>query len=393
MKSYETAIIGGGASGLFCAALLAQKGRKNIILLERNDRLGKKLSATGNGQGNITNTDLSKTHYYSDDREKVGRILNKFDNAAVVDFFESLGGLFESDEKGRVYPASRQASSVTDLLRGYVDKSGITVRTGAFVDKLAFNGAKFVLSCGEESIFADKVILCAGGKAQKNFGSDGNGYALASAFSHSVTPLYPSLVQIKTDTADIKTLKGIRADVVLTARDRGKILGKSRGDVIFTEYGISGNAVFYLSPLLSDKRDGEISIEFLPDVKSEKLVSLIRNKMKSRSDVARGEILGCILNNQIGRTIMKRVKGDSAEEIVSVIKNFTLGYKGTLGFDSAQVTKGGIPLGETTENLESIKRGGLFFCGEILNVDGDCGGYNLQWAFSSAYAAVGGIIK
>lgn len=391
-KRYSVAVIGGGASGLMCAAFLAKYGAKDVVVLERNDRVGKKLSATGNGQGNITNRNMNIGHYFTDSPDKAEKILSAFDEKATVSFLEELGGLFECDERGRVYPASRQASSVVDLLRGYLAFNGVEIKLGFFAKELSYKNC-FSIGGDNETVFADTVVLCGGGKAQKNFGSDGNAYSLARSFGHTLTKLYPSLVQMKTDTEPIKTLRGLRVDARLTASVNGRILGQSRGDVLFTEYGISGNAAFCLSPYLADQERAEISVEFLPDVDREKLQQTIANKMQRRRDIEKTELLGCILNNQIGRSVAKRASSFSAEAFVSAIKDFRLQYRGTLGFDYAQATKGGIPLTETDDLLQSKRRKGLYFCGEILNVDGECGGYNLQWAFSSAYAAARGILK
>ncbi len=390
MKKYDIAIVGGGASGLLLSCLLAERGKKNFILLERNDRLGKKLSATGNGQGNITNLDMSAEHFYSDEREKVSSLLSRFSQRELLSFLEKLGGLFEADERGRVYPASKQASSVTDLLRGYLAAKGVFVRTGFFVREVTCSEG-FCLKGEGEELLCSRLVLCGGGMAQKNFGSDGNMYELAKKFGHTVIEPHPSLVQVKTDAEPIKGLKGIRADVRLSAFDGGKMLGVSEGDVIFTDYGVSGNAVFYLSPKLADRTSATLSIEFLPNVTREKLVSLLRNKIASRKDVEKSEILGCFLNNQIGRNVVRRAPAFTAEALVDTLKDYKLQYKGTLGFDYAQVTRGGVPLKETDPALQSKKKKNLYFCGELLNVDGDCGGYNLQWAFASAYCAAEGI--
>ena len=215
MEKIHTAIIGGGAAGMFCAAALSEKG---VLILERGERLGRKLSATGNGQGNVTNLDMSAAHYFSSDvssEERISRILSRHGREELVGFLENLGGLFLPDERGRVYPAGRQASAVTDLLRYALADKGVRVRTGTKVVSLAKKGDVFELTAetdgGKEVFQAENVALCAGGKAAKNFGTDGNGYALAKGFGHTVTPLYPSLVQLKTETAHIKGLKGIRA--------------------------------------------------------------------------------------------------------------------------------------------------------------------------------------
>ncbi len=392
MESYKVVIIGGGASGLMAGALLASKKVKGVAIVERGERVGKKLSATGNGQGNITNLTLTPEKYFTDDIKKAFSIISSFDNDAVTQFLQDLGGLFLSDESGRVYPASKQASAVTDLLRGYL-LGKVDMLTGKKVTSVKKSGNGFIVSVLDEKIFAEKVVVAVGGKAQKNFGSDGNFYDIVKSLGHTVTPLYPSLVQLKTDTTHIKTLKGIRVNGVARALASGKEVASSRGDVIFTEYGVSGNAIFSISPYIAGKENATVSIELLPSISKEKLTELLERKIKTRPDIEKSEMLSCYLSNQVGRAVMKRVKSFTPSEIVNTIKNFTLPVTGTLGFDYAQVTKGGIPLSEVSDNLESKKVKGLFFTGEILNVDGECGGYNLQWAFSSANAVAEEIAK
>lgn len=397
MEKIHTAIIGGGAAGMFCAAALSGKG---VLILERGERLGRKLSATGNGQGNVTNLDMSAAHYFSSDVssvERISRILSRHGREELVGFLENLGGLFLPDERGRVYPAGRQASAVTDLLRYALADKGVRVRTGTKVVSLAKKGDVFELTAetdgGKEVFQAENVVLCAGGKAAKNFGTDGNGYALAKGFGHTVTPLYPSLVQLKTETAHIKGLKGIRAEARVSARAGGQAIAAFRGDVIFTDYGVSGDAIFRLSAFVTDKLEGgdvSLSLEFLPDVSEERLSEILARKAAAFA-LPDGELLCGILNNQLGRAVTKRCGSKNTAALAKMIKDFTLPVTGSLGFDYAQVTKGGVPLAETQETLESRLTEGLYFAGEILDADGECGGYNLQWAYASARTAADGI--
>lgn len=388
-------IIGGGASGLFCALLLSDGGAGDITVLERGERVGRKLSATGNGQGNVTNLRFGKEHYFSDDLKKADGVLRAFPPAALIARLEGLGGLFESDEKGRVYPTGRQASAITDLLRFALAKRGVTMQTGCCVKKISRKNGEYLLSDESGKRFsADIVVFAAGGKAAKNFGTDGTGYGLLQSLGHTVTPLFPALVQLKTETEDIKTLKGIRADCVAYAFDGQKELTHARGDVIFTDYGVSGNAVFFLSSYLTDCAAPRLQLEFLPDTPREKLAAAL--SAKEKSGIKEEELLTCILNNQLGRAVLKRVKRENgrvtAESAAACVKDFRLKVTGSLGFDYAQVTRGGVPMGEVTDSLESKKAAGVYLCGEILNVDGECGGYNLQWAFASAKRVADGVL-
>ena len=366
------AIIGGGAAGMVCAALLARAG-KPVTLFERGDRLGRKLSASGNGQGNITNTNMGAEHYFSDDPAKVARVLARYSSEDTVRFFEDMGGLYLPDERGRVYPAGRQASAVTDLLRRELSRAGAQVRLGAKVEEITC-GKSFGLVWKDGCEQFDAVVLAAGGKAAAHFGTDGSAYALARKLGHTVTECRPALVQLKTDPAAVRGLKGIRVDGGLRVLRGGRKIYECRGDVLFTESGISGDATFRASSYA--EAGDTVEIDLLPAVSPARLFAAL-----SKGEGA--ERLLCVVNNGLGRVLERRADG-SAEGLVALIKAFPLKITGTLGFDYAQVTRGGIPLRETDENLMSLKHENLYFAGEILNVDGECGGYNLHWAFSSA---------
>ena len=372
-------VIGGGSAGMAAAVMLARKGCE-VTLFERGARLGRKLSASGNGQGNVTNADMGAAHYFSDDREKVARALARFSNTDTVRFLESMGGIFLPDPRGRVYPAGRQASSVTDLLRGELARLGVDVRLNAQVTGLSYeNGFRAV--CG--GVFsADKVILAAGGKAAPNFGTDGSAFALAENFGHTVVPCRPVLVQLRCDPAAVRGLKGIRVDAALRVVRRGKTVFCGRGDVLFTESGVSGDAVFRASSY-AEKGD-TLLLDFVPDVAEVRLKEALKRNTGE-------EKLLCIVNNGLGRAVWKRAQDEDA--LLRLLKAFPLEVTGTLGFAYAQATRGGVPLGETDEDLQSVKRSGLFFAGEMLNVDGECGGYNLQWAFTSAFLAAEGVLS
>ena len=391
MERKNLAIIGGGAAGLMLANSL--KNQDGVVLIERGERLGRKLSATGNGQGNLTNLGVVDAEYFSVSKtlsSHIQQAITAYDHQSMIDFFRALGVLCIADERGRVYPSGRQASALTDALRFALAKKGTDVRLETQVTKLEKKGDGFVLTLatksGEEKLYADKVVLCAGGKAAKNFGTDGNAYALAQAFGHTVTKLYPSLVQLKTDTDHIKTLKGIRVnDGIITAKTLTRTLSV-QGDIIFTDYGVSGDAVFRLSAFIADEIDNggcTLSLDLLPQYTKEEIYALLQAKRKAFPDMAVGELLFGIVNNQVGRAVMRRSAND-LKRAAELVKAFPLSVKGSLGFDYAQVTKGGIPLHEITENLESRLQKGLYFAGEILDVDGQCGGFNLQWAYASA---------
>lgn len=394
IESVKTLIVGGGASGLALAIML---NTKNTVLLERGERVGRKLSASGNGQGNVTNLFVNENRYFSSESaatDRLKEIFCRFSHQETIGFLESLGGLFLPDESGRVYPTGKQASAVTDLLRFAAEEKGVPLKTGYEVTSVKKAGSRYEVTARGERFFAENVVICAGGKAAKNFGTDGSGYALAEGLGHTVSPLYPSLVQLKTDARHTKTLKGIRvSDASVRAFAGEEYLTEVRGDLIFTDYGVSGDAVFRLSAFLSDRIiRGEavrLSVDLLPEVSEERLFKILSHKAKEGRfcGAGRSEILCGIVNNQVGRVVTKLFSSEKNEDLKALVrgvKNFPIVPTGTLGFDYAQVTKGGVLLSEVTENLESKKHKGLYFAGEILDVDGECGGFNLQWAFSSA---------
>jgi predicted Rossmann fold flavoprotein len=280
-----------------------------------------------------------------------------------------------------------------------VAKRGIDARLNTQIVDIQKSNDGFIVTAktadGEEKYLSQNVVFCVGGKAAKNFGTDGTAYALVEKFGHSVTALYPSLVQLKTQTAHIKTLKGLRVnDGGLTAFVDGKKICSLRGDVIFTDYGVSGDAVFRISAFLTNKieKNTQLYIDFLPEFTEDIILKTLQEKRGAFPDLPVQELLCGIVNNQIGRAIMKRADGD-LKKAAQITKAFSLDVTGCLGFDYAQVTKGGVPMDEVDENLQSKRQNGLYFAGEVLDVDGQCGGFNLQWAYSSARTVASAIDK
>lgn len=388
MKKYKTAIIGGGSSGLIAAIKLSENlGGGNVIVLEKNDRTGKKIVATGNGRGNITNLELSAANYHSVGGDENLIAVEKYGNKSIIPFFSSLG-VSVSAEGNRVYPSSMQASSLLDMMRlrlGYL-KTEIATLSECLDIKPQKNG--FCLKTTGEDVFAERVIFAAGGKAGKQYGTDGTAFSLLQKLGVKITGLYPAIVQLKTDTDYIKGLKNLKEKASVSAYDGDKFLKSFYGDVLFTDYGVSGNAVFYLSSYLVGAKNPEISLSFTDKTEGE-LFDFLSHKVKSMPYISSDDILTGVINKQIGRAIGRRCGANDLSErsirkIAVCAKDFRLKVAGTLGFDYAQVTRGGVKLDEVTEDLELKKIGGFFVTGEALDIDGDCGGFNLQWAYSSA---------
>lgn len=377
MQKYDVAVIGGGAAGLACAVSLKRRERNlSIIIIEAGERAGRKIAASGNGQGNISNADLRPCHYHGSGLN----IAEKLCCSGLYNPQDLFDFLFVTDRSGRIYPAGKQASALSDCLLRKVGNSGVELKLSTKVTAVE-KGFRLTLSDGSR-IAADRVVIAAGGKAQKQFGTDGEGFALAKSLGHTVTPLEPSLVQLRCNTRHTKTLKGIRAECKVAAYGRdGAALGSSSGDVIFTDFGVSGNAIFYISSCCAGLNGVKLSLEFLPEIAEEEIVRDVERKIKEC--YPQTELLCGTLHNQLGRAIIKRCQYATPEEIAHTVKNFTLDVEGSLGFDYAQVTKGGVCVDEVDGALQSKFTPNLYFAGEVLDVDGDCGGYNLTWAFVS----------
>ena len=388
MENTSIAIVGGGASGLIAALSLAERGLQDrIAVFERLDRVGKKLIATGNGQGNLYNAEDGAEHYRNGAFARAA--LARYGAESCAAFYRSLGILPVVRQDGRAYPAGLQASAVLDLMRAKLAWHGVRVETGKRVEKLEKRGKGFLLSFGQEKVYAERVLLAAGGRAAPQFGTDGTAYALAEGLGHTVTKTFPSLVQLTTEREPIRGLKGVKAEGIASVVRGGREAKRARGEILFTDYGVSGNAVFSVSGAAAEG-NATLVLSFLPDIAEKTLEALLAEKQKLPYLPAE-ELLSGLFPKQLGRAVVRRA-GASPARIAETAKHFSLKVTGTLGFSAAQVTRGGIPVEEANpDTMESRIVPNLFFAGEILDVDGDCGGYNLMWAYASARAAAEGM--
>lgn len=399
MKIYSLAIIGGGFSGLCLCNLLLKSGKispADMVLLEGGKRVGKKILATGNGRGNITNAVISPDFYHGN-KEFAAAALKKHSNAELLNFFYSLG-LITCEENGRVYPASLSAGAVCDVLRLPLEENNVNVLTEFYVNDLSFdskNDCFIIKSQNGGQIFAKKAVLATGGASGAGFLTDGKSYALAKGFGHKVTDLSPSLVQIKTEREILKGLKGLKQEVNLSlfgSLEKGeapRFIKSFSGDLLFCDYGVSGNSVFSVSAYLKGVLNPTLKIEFLPNFTesdlNKKIIPLCRGENLARVYVS-------VLPARLMQTLIKRAgfnPTDRASEknvsaVNRLIKALIVKIEGVLNFESAQVTAGGINVIDVGFDMQSKLKKGLYIIGEALDVDGDCGGYNLQWAFTSA---------
>ena len=394
MINYDVIIIGGGAAGLACGVRLAENSGLKILIIEAGERAGKKLAATGNGQGNVSNAHISVANYRSGNLAVVEKVACGQQNGEWSEGLDVFGSTFYArDEKGRIYPSGRQASALVDALLRKLNRHGIEILLSTKVMAIK-KGFEVTVEDGRKFI-CKYLVMATGGKAQKQFRTDGSAYKLAESLGHRITPLYPSLVQLKTDTKYTKMLKGIRTECEVTAMINGQAVRTEVGDVIFTEYGVSGNAIFSISPSFSS-RCGTLEIDLLREYSVEQVIEALKGRIAE--GIPHYELLSGIVHNQIGRAVIKRATAESAnnsvnmQKIAETLKKFTIEVTGTLGFDYAQVTHGGVDMRDISDNLESKLVKNLYFAGEILDVDGDCGGYNLHWAFTSAKAVANALL-
>lgn len=389
----KLAIIGAGASGL-CAATEARRENPNIaiILFDRMSKAGKKILATGNGRCNFTNEDLSPSHFYGN-AEFLNSILNS-QFSDTEDFFKN-SGILPYKEDGRIYPRSQQAPTVRDALLTKIESSNITVKTDCPVTEISRGKSGFNIN-GE---LFDAVIICGGGKAATVHGSDGSCYKIAKSFGHSITPLYPALCGLVIQDRNLNLLKGVRAECTAELYSNEKLLGRESGEVQFTDKAISGIPVMNLSHLCENKKDLKIRLDLCPEFDESALFSHIKKCTENSPDTEYEVVLNGIVNlklafavmNRAGikpRTLCKNLKDSQLKASLKVIKCFEINIASARGFDNAQVTKGGINTNEISpETMMSKKVDGLFFCGEILDIHGDCGGYNLHLAFTTGRIA------
>lgn len=390
-------IIGAGASGMAAALAAAENPEVEVLVLERQNRVGRKLLATGNGRCNLTNLHALEGGYHGESPDFSQAALTRFSPEETLAWFRSLGLYTVAEPSGRVYPYSDQANSVVDVLRLAMDKPNITLVTGFTVEKIRREPEGFTLSSREDSYFCDKVIVACGGLAGSKLGGTMSGYQLLGKLGHRSTRLRPALVQIKCGWGGVVGLKGVRANChVKILRDEA-LFAQSTGELQFTEMGLSGPVIFEISrDVCFGKGDWRARLDFLPEMSQEELEEMLLERQQRNFPME--ELLTGILHNRLGRVLTKAagISGRQAgeltrEEIAQVcrtVKDFDIPLTEPLGMDSAQVTAGGV----LTENfdpqtLESRLVPGLYACGEVLDVDGDCGGYNLQWAWSSGRCA------
>ena len=402
-------VAGGGASGLAAAVTAAENGAK-VTVLEHKDRVGKKILMTGNGKCNLTNMSDVQGKYYSSDKASLERIydtLERFDAAKTREFFRKLGLYTKEKRDGGVYPVSEQASIVLDVLRSACDRLGVTIRTGCELTDVMpeKNGGRVRVKSPDkdaEELAYDRLILATGGKAAPVSGSDGSGYALAKRLGHRIIEPLPALVQLRCEGGFFKALSGVRAQGTVRLVIDGKEAAAEAGELQLTDYGISGIPVFQLSRLVSralyEGKHCEASMDFISYIWNAGLVRTELMCTECFLDKTVEEYLSGMVHKKIAAVVCKRngiapggTVGQAGEEkvwrCVRMLSDFSVRVTAAKSFDSAQVCCGGVPLHEVDENFLSRKCPNLYIIGELLDCDGICGGFNLQWAWATGHIA------
>lgn len=387
-------IIGGGASGMMAALTASEHADREVLLLERQARTGRKLLSTGNGRCNLSNRELSLEHYHGQSPQFCCYALREFGVEETLAYFRSLGLLTVEEAGGRIYPFSNIANSVADVLRLTLEqRENVRMITSCEIEALRKSKGSFLAQTRENSYSAERVIVCAGGAAGAKLGGTESGYHLLAGFGHQRTELRPSLVQLRTDTTYVRSLKGVRCEAEVRCGTQ-----RRRGELQFTDYGVSGPVIFELSRDAAAE-NAELLLDLLPEVPREELTMLLFERCAALPKLRSEELLIGILHNRLGRTVL-RACGCEAEapcgtlregtlrRIAQQVKRFPLHVNGTMGMENAQVTAGGMRTEEFEETtMESKLCRGLYAAGEVLDIDGDCGGYNLQWAWASGRLA------
>lgn len=396
---YDLIIAGGGAAGMMAAITAAEAGKK-VIIIEKMNQLGKKILATGNGRCNFTNSFLDETCYRSSRNRFPYFALEQFDHTDTLKFFARLG-IAVTERNGYYYPRSNQAASIANALICKIKSLNIEVILGCNIDNIDKRAGIFTVSSGKRKFRGYHLLIAAGGKAQEKLGSDGSGFTLARKMGHTIIEPFPALTALEVKDHFLKDAAGVRCQCRVSAVLNEKVLSTEQGELQITKYGVSGVMIFQLSRYiiqgLREKKKAGVEIDFLPEIKDRTLfmnqIPLYSNYKNARQWLEGyfpSKLAEALLKKAQIRPEKKAVKlsENEKETIWNVVKRSVCSICGWKGFEFAQVTAGGVDVREVSPyTMESEIVSGLYFAGEVLDVDGTCGGYNLQWAWTSGYLA------
>lgn len=399
------AIIGGGASGIVCAIAAKEKYKNikkfSVTIIEKENKLGRKILATGNGRCNLTNINTSvnkfNTSYYNNENEKnIEYLISKYPPEYIISFFKKIGLYCKIEKDGRVYPYSNQAVTVLDILNIKLKSLNINELCDTTVLNVKKDKNKFIILSDNKKIITDKIVFATGGKSTPNLGSDGSCFNILKSLNHTVTKLTPGLSPIHVKSKVIKSLKGVRAEGKITLTNNNKEIKSYYGEIQFTEKALSGICVFNIARYIEDYENSKLIVSLLPTLNKKSIENLIKNKINIFKNENLENLFTGLFNKKIGLALLKecnisplsrKINTLTNKEIVSlvnIIDEWEFNPIKSNEFKQSQITKGGIPLTELKyKTMESKINKNMFICGEALDVDGECGGYNLQFAFST----------
>lgn len=396
-------IIGGGASGLVAAIVAARTGAK-VTIIERQNRIGKKILVTGNGRCNLTNTKVEAKHYHTHSQNSCFGPIEKINKDEILTFFEELGIELLIENK-KVYPASEQANSILDVMRMELDQWGVQVELDQKVTSLKQQGQGWKVSTEQGAMYNfDAVIVATGGMAAPQLGCDTTGYQLLKDLGHTMHRMFPTIVHIVSPTSYCKMMKGTRVKGDVRIWVDGKMKRTEYGEVLFTEDGLSGPSIFQLSRIAAAAelkgKKSKVVLDLFPKQSQEELVGKLYERIGRHPYKTIEELFVGWLHKRVAIPVIKyaqigtpaapceNLEYEMVESLARAMKQLTFDVTGTRGFKFAQATAGGINIDEVNlETMASQKANNLYITGEVLDVDGDCGGYNLQWAWSTGYIA------
>lgn len=395
----DIAVIGGGASGMAAAITAAGTGA-SVTLIEAQPRVGRKLLSTGNGRCNLTNSGISSAHYRSDQLERAFGIMDRISFSGVMDFLSSLGLECFEEREGRIYPRSEQATSVLDMLRAELERLGVRIISDSRVTAIKKSGDGFILAAGDQNISARRVILACGSAAAPQLGGCSDGISLAGKLGHKASAFAPALVGLKVDCPHLKALKGVRWRCRLTLLHNDKPVHSENGEIQFNEDNLSGIVTMQMSSRAA-RSGGKtvLSADLLPEYDLGQLTERITTLSRKLGHLPLESFLSGLLNKRLAVCLLKQagitglsrpaaqLKARDIGNLAEVIKDWRFPVSGNCGWKAAQVAAGGLPLGQFDDDLQSKLVPGLYACGEVLDCDGDCGGFNLHWAWCSGITA------
>ncbi|MBS4015082.1 MAG: NAD(P)/FAD-dependent oxidoreductase [Candidatus Latescibacteria bacterium] len=394
-RQFDTIIIGAGAAGMIAGISAAQaKPKQNIAIIEKNWILGKKVLVTGNGRCNLTNVNLSPDKYYGENTKCLHNIFNRFSADDTIKFFNKLDVKLKTENDGRVFPITDMSSTIVDALSKELSQQKVKIYVNERLVKLIPDQDGWQVKTDKNIYETKSVIIATGGKSYPESGSTGDGYDIARQFGHRIIEPRPALVSLELKSDLFKELPGVKANVTITLTAQRKVVKRSTGEILFTHFGISGPIVLDLSRLINN--NSEVSVNFMPELRKHEELNDLFRQYPRKTFV---NTLDTILPKKLCQVLLNELKIDTEKQashltknenqlIFDKLTNWQLPIRGSRSFEESMVTAGGVSMDEINHRtMESLKAKGLYFAGEILDIDGVSGGYNLQFAWSTGFIA------